>query len=342
MLMRTCIFCLVLVMGFAFLTPLHARITDLRGYGPLKSRAQNPLYLQFLALPMESPLTLNRGQFETELATTFSNTFEFSPFTTTQVNMDMESWRTALTCGYGVREDLDVKLEIPIISNGGGFLDGFIQWYHNLFGLPNGGRDRAADGSFSYAVTQGGTSLVNHGSQPAGLSDITLRAKFLFTDHVRLPFDLAVATHLKLPTGQKSAGLGSGHLDGGISLLAHKAFRQFHLNTHVGGIFLGGHDGLDPILNSVLFSFGQSFEYQFVDGFSTIVQLTGNTSAFHDSGTADLADIVLDLNVGFAGAFSLGKGLVDEFYYQAAFSEDVMGSGPSTDFSILLMTGVRY
>jgi hypothetical protein len=334
---------LVLAAFFCPTLPAHARITDLRGYGPLKSRSQNPLYLQFLALPMESATTLNRGEFETELATTFSNTFEFSPFTATQVNLDMESWRTALTLGYGITESLDVKLEVPIISNGGGFLDSFIQEYHNLFGLPSGGRDRIADGSFSYSINQGGTALVNHGSQPAGLSDINLRAKYSLSEHVRLPFDLAVSAHLKLPTGQKSAGLGSGHVDGGIGIHAHKDFfRQFHSHTHVGAIFLGGHDGLDPLLREFVFSFGQSFEWQFVDGFSAIVQLTGNTSAFHGVDAAELSEIVLDLNVGFAGAFTLGKGLVDEFYYQASFSEDVMSSGPSTDFSVLLLTGIRY
>lgn len=320
----------------------HARISDLRSYGPLQTRSQNPLYLQFLALPMESPVTLNRHQFEAALSTTFSNTFEFSPGATTVVNLDMESWRHTVSLGFGVTDAVDVRLEVPFISNGAGFLDSFIQWYHNLVGLPNGGRNLVANRIFAYSVTQGGTALVSHSSKSAGLSDLVLRGKWEVSRSVKLPFKLALAPYIKLPTGDEAAGFSSGHVDVGASLLVQEDFKRFHMSQQVGAVYVTGHDALDPILKTFMFSFGQSFEFQLADGFSVTAQLTGNTPLFQNVDAAELSQIVLDLNVGFAGSFALSRSVFDEFFYQCSFSEDVMGSGPSTDFSVFFAAGVRY
>lgn len=338
--------CLLAVLFTFFLaTAAHARITDLRPAGPLATRAQNPLYLQLLALPMESPQTLNRDQFETTLSTTFSNLFEFDQSGNTQTNLDMELWRTALTLGYGISDELDVKIEIPFISNSGGFLDGFVQWYHSALGVPNAGRDTVANGLFTYQVAQGGVTLINYTAAPFGLSDITLRCKYLLSDKISLPFKLAVAPYVKLPTGLKGKGLGSGHVDAGLSVLAQKSLKRFHLTTQFGAIVLGNVNNLGAITQRYFLTFGQGLELQIVDGLSALVQLTGNTTAFKNVDTTDLSYPVVDLNVGFAGnVVNKGKkyGPIDEFFYQASFGEDIIASGPSVDFSVLLLTGIRY
>ncbi len=325
-------------------TPAHARILNQQPYGPLPTRVQNPLYLQFLATPLEAPKTLNRNQFETTLATTFSNLFEYDPTGTTTTNLDMEIWRTALQFSYGVTEELDVKIEVPFISNGGGFLDGFVQWYHGVFGFPNGGRNLVADNQFSYQVSQGGVSLINYGPTGFGLSDITVRTKYLLSDKIKLPFKLAILPYVKLPTGNENKGLGSGHVDAGLSLIGQKSIKRFHFTTQAGFVLLGPVTNLTAITRDYFFTFGQSIEFQIVDGFSTLVQLTGNTTAFKNVDTVTLSDPVITLDVGFAGSFLVKKGSVflDEFFYQATFSEDVTSRGPAVDFSTLFLVGVRY
>lgn len=319
----------------------HARLTTPRASGPLKTRVQNPLYLQFLTQPIESTQTLKNQQFETTLETAFSNIFEFEPAAaSTSMRIDMEQWRTALTMGYGVRKNLDLKLEIPFISSSAGFLDGFVQGYHGLFGFPNGGRDLVPNYEYRFQLTHNGTALANHQASPFGPSDMIVRGKYLF------PFDwpvkIAVVPALKIPTGKITGGLSSGHFDLGATVLIEKNLKRFHFVSQLGGAWVSGHNNMETILKKYLVQFGQSAEWQIADGVSLIAQLTGNTSLFKDVSADELTKIVLDLNIGFAGTFPIKHPYFDEFYYQFSFGEDVMGYGPSVDFTTLFLVGVRY
>jgi len=328
----------------ALLIPVvgQTKITEYQSYGPLYTRSQNSLYLQFLAMPIESPQTLKKGQKEAFTHTTFSNVFEYSPITNTFLNLDMEIWRTAFNFKYGVTDEIDVMIEMPFITNSGGFLDGFVQWYHNLFGLPNGGKELVSNNEYHYEITQNGTALVSYPKTLFGLSDITLRCKYFFSDRLKLPIKVAWTGYFKVPIGRFSRGLSSGQVDAGFSFLAEKQIKRFHFVTQLGVAVLGMSEDLATIQKRGLFVFGQSVEFQLVQNLSIIIQLTGNTAGFKDVDTGDLTDAVADLNIGIAGSFDLKKGWFDTFFYQWSFSEDVLSRGPSVDFSVLFLAGVRY
>ncbi|MBU0504701.1 DUF3187 family protein [bacterium] len=306
------------------------------------TRSQNPLYLQFLAMPIESPQTLKKGQKEAIAHTAFSNIFEYSPLTNTLLNIDMEVWRTAFNFKYGITDEIDVMVEMPFITNSGGFLDGFVQWYHNLFGLPNGGRELVSNNDYHYEITQNGTSLINYPKTVFGFSDITLRVKYLFSDRISLPIKVAWTCYFKIPTGRFSRGLSSGQVDAGFSFLAEKRIKRFHFVTQLGLVVLGMSEDLAAIQKRGLFVFGQSIEFQILNNLSAIIQLTGNTAGFKNVDAGELTGTVADLNVGLAGSFDLKKGWFDTFFYQWSFSEDVLSRGPSVDFSVLFLAGVRY
>lgn len=329
--------CLTLWLSIA--APGHATAAT---YGPLQTRSQNPLYLQWLALPMEAPATLQQGQSTALLHTTFSNVFERITAGNTLLDLDMELWRTALVLGYGCGRHVDMRLELPFISTGGGFLDGFIQDFHATFGFPNGNRELVEDNQFSYRMSQEGIVLFDYGRQPLGLSDVVIRGKFFVPATRALPIDLAVLPYLKLPTGRQSAGLSSGRVDGGLAVLAQTSWGRLALTTQLGGVLLGGHADIGNLLRRGFFSFGQSVEYRMVRWLAVIGQLTGNTSAFQHVHGTSLSDIVLDLNMGVAGAFRLGRAHETEFTYQVAFTEDLLGRGPSVDFSVFFLVGLRF
>lgn len=319
-------------------------IRDRRAYGPLPTRSQNPLLLQSLALPMESATTRNKKQIATELQTTFSNAYEFSGAGNTRLALDMEIWRTVLAQEYGLADDVDLRLEVPFITNSGGFLDGFIQGYHGFLGAPNGGREKVANGQHQFFMRQNGRTLFNHTKTPLGLSDLSLRAKWQLNRRFlqKLPFDLAAAFAIKLPTGAASRGLGSGHVDLGFSFFAEKALGRFHFVSQAGAVFLTGHDALDPVVSKTVFQFGQSAEFQIKDGWSVIAQLTGSAPNFKNVDAKALKGPAVDLTIGFAGSFPIRSGFCDEYYYKFGFSEDITAQGPAVDFSLLFLTGVRY
>jgi hypothetical protein len=292
---------------------------------------------------MEAAQTLNRHQFETMVHTSFSNTFEYDPFSNISTNIDLESWRTALTFTYGLSDTLDIRAELPVISTGGGFLDGMIQWYHNLFGLPNGGKDLVSDDSYEYQVLQNGVSLVKYPSTALGISDMHLRLKWMVSEPLNLPFKLSILPYIKIPTGQKAKGFSSGKVDLGLSFVLEKTWtKQLTTYSQIGAVYLTGQHRLSNFYKDYFISFGQSIEYQLWDHLSLITQLTGNTPLFTGVDTTDLSKAVLDLNIGFAGSYLLSHPVLDEFFYQWSFSEDVLAQGPSVDFSILFLMGVRY
>ena len=73
---------------------------------------------------------------------------------------------------------------------------------------------------------------------------------------------------------------------------------------------------------------------------SLIVQLQGATPPFHDTRNKTLGGIPLDLIIGFSGNAFTGK--PTHFFWQVAFSEDLLGKGPSVDFSSYLRIGREF
>lgn len=295
-------------------------------------------------MPIEQAQTLNESQFEFETHTTFSNVFERTFGTQTQPELDMEIWRTSFNFSYGIKEYLDLRIEIPFITNSGGFLDSFIQGYHNTFGFPNGGRHLVSNNQFTYKLTQNGQTVFDYNSSGFGISDTTLRIKYLITDHLLLylPIDIAILGYLKLPTGKATKGLSSGHVDFGSQVIVQKDFTRWHFYSQLGISIITGHDSLNSLLKNYSIFFGQGVEFQITDYMSANLQLTGNTSIFKNIDSRDLSDPILDLVVGISGAIPLNHKILDEFFYQFSFSEDILAHGPSVDFSTLFLIGVRY
>ncbi|EKD50634.1 MAG: hypothetical protein ACD_62C00472G0001 [uncultured bacterium] len=334
--------CYMIFFLFFYSFAVQARVTEPVASGPFYVRSQNPLYLKFLAMPMEPASTLAPGVWQNTLSTTFSNVFEYDPVGDTVLNLDMEIWRTAYSFAYGVSKVFDVRVDIAFVSNMGGFLDSFIQGYHDAFGFPNGGRDLVPNNEYHFELTQNGNALVDYSQETFGLSDVVLRGKYFLSKHISLPIDLATAFYFKLPVGRSGKGLSSGQADAGLSLFGQKSFKRFHLVSQLGVVVMGEDALLAPLQKRAQFVFGQSVEYQILDGWSVLAQLSGNTAAFDRVDTTDLSDPVMDLTLGFAGTFLPKKGRVGELFYQWSFSEDVLSRGPSVDFSMLFLVGVRY
>lgn len=316
-------------------------MTRTKPLGPIKSQSQNPVLLGFLAMPLESPQTLAPNRYDVSFQTTFSNIFEYDQTGQTQTYLDMEIWRLALNFGYGLTKSLDVNITLPLISQSGGFLDGFIQGYHKAFGFPNGGRDRVNNGGFQYRIEQNGTTLMNLSQTGFALSDLSVRLKWLISKHIKIPFKLSLASYVKLPTGKSSSGLSSGNADAGLSLFGEKSLGRFHFVSQIGLGLLGAHEQLSSIQKRTGFYFGQSIEWAASNKTSLVAQVTGQTAPFENVDTTDLSQINLDLNLGVVGTYPL-KGYFKEWYYQFSFAEDVLSTGPSVDFSIYLMSGVHF
>lgn len=322
-------------------------LCDYHTYGPLPVRTQNPLTLLFVSQTLERASTLPKGHFSTSVETTFSNIFERSlPLTGTTVDMDMELVRTAFRFSYGITNHLEAGLELPFLSSSGGFLDSFVQGFHNTFGFPNGGRGLVKNGRFSYRVTRDGTTLYQVNPSTFQPSDLVLTQKLSILDETKGVPAITARTSLKLPTGSTSDGTGSGRPDFGFSLLAEKSYKRLHSYSQIGFLILGGDEQLSPIIRKGASLFSQAFEFNLFEHLSFVGQVDFVSSIFKHSAIAGLSEAAVDLTFGFTGRIPLRrvplKSASHQIFYRASFTEDPTGSGPSVDFTTLFNVGVEY
>lgn len=109
--------------------------------------------------------------------------------------LDGETTRLRLAYGYGFGT-WDVRLEVPLLEQGGGFLDGWIQDWHGWFGLPNGGREVATDGRYEYSYQRDDAPLLHVADGGRDVGDVTLGAG------ASLSPDAALRAMVKAPTGE--------------------------------------------------------------------------------------------------------------------------------------------
>jgi hypothetical protein len=284
---------------------------------------------------------LPKGSIEARLDVAYSNVFEQGRSATNRLNLDMELMRAAFHVLYGLRDDLEFGVELPLYHTGGGFLDGFIQSFHKFFHLPNGGRDQIPDNQYNYRFFSGGNPIYDVPSQTLMLGDVAFRLKYRVAPDVSWQPGVAVFADLKLPTGSRSRGTGNNAVDFGIGLALEKSYKRVHGYLDMEYIVSGADGPLEDFMRNQMFAFATAVEITILDTWSAIVQLAGSTPLLTDAGFDSWDGVPMDLIVGFRGE---EKGLIggNDLIWQAGFSEDVLSSGPSVDFTAFFSLGVRF
>ena len=124
---------------FALLAlPLPGAAGDL-GFGPLRVPSQSPGQGLRMALVPFSPEPPRPGTWDVYSRIEWVNVWSWEPGV---YLFDFEMLEGALAVGYGIDRRTWVELEFQDRSTFRGSMDGLIQNFHDLFGLPQGGRER--------------------------------------------------------------------------------------------------------------------------------------------------------------------------------------------------------
>lgn len=289
-------------------------------------------------MPMRATV-LPRDTIELRVDSAYSNIYETAGNNAVSFMEDMELWRLALHAKYAATDDLEVGIEIPFIQLWGGFLDPFVQAFHNAFGFPNAGRNLAGDNQFDFHFDSGGIYRV--GSQKLNLGDIALHLKHHVLDEGRTNPAVAWFFDFKFPTGQRSKGLGNGGADFGLGLALEKSYKRIHGYLNAAYYVSGRGDVMEPFMNDVFFSYMAAIEITLLPTWSVIAQINSGTPLLAHTGIGQWDGVPLDIIIGFRGEES---GLLwgNDLIWQAGFSEDATSGGPSVDFTAFLSIGVRF
>ena len=148
-----------------------------------------------------------RLRFDVDAANSFTGGFNSSEF----VFLDGETSTFSYTVKRGFLDRWEGGLEIPWVVHSGGRFDGLIDEFHDLFGLPDGGRPFAERGLTDYFVQVDGVLEVDVNSKTSDLGDI--RGWLGYGIYETPDRSLVSRLHLKLPTGRARNLSGSGAVD---------------------------------------------------------------------------------------------------------------------------------
>lgn len=307
--------------------------------GPVPVRNQNPLALLSLDMRAQDTRVLPDKQFEVETNFAFSNLFERQESINTgyRADLDMELFRHSYLFRYGFQNRYEFGIEVPFIHTSSGFLDGFLEGYHNALGLPNAGRDLYPDGTYAYSITQNGVPVYTVSQQSYGLSDMVLNFKHQIWKETEKRPGLAAIYYIKVPTGDNGKGLGSGSPDAGFQVAAEKGLGRARGYANLAYLVLGPNDNLDAITNPVLLSWMLGAEFSLVqDYLSAIAQLSGDTSLYEGTDLYIVDEAPLNLTMGFGGQAWEGH------QWKFAFSEDPEASDSAVDFTLWFQWSYRW
>jgi Protein of unknown function (DUF3187) len=186
--------------------------------GPTELRDEHVLAQDRLTLPAFSPDTLGEGRWMVRASLLWLNSFSWTQDIPGEhpgdrrFLIDGETRTLDLTARYGLRENLDVGLRLPLRWRGGGELDPLIDTWHRLLGLPDGNRsDFLRDRFRVEGLTTDRGPFSWNDETGTGLGKLEAEGRWRFHDGGREGWTAAVETRLAIPTGTgPCAGDGVG------------------------------------------------------------------------------------------------------------------------------------
>lgn len=216
--------------------------------------------------------------------------------------VDAETREARLTLQAPISKRFAFQLQFPYRYTGAGNLDGFIDGWHDAFGLPDGARSELPSDDFNitYASSLRGFSMT---SSASGLADI--QAALGYDVLTSMTSSLSAWLSVKLPTGDADKLTGSGATDVSLILAGERGLDdRWSVFGQTGVTWLGDGDVLPYRQNSVVWSGLAGLSGRVWRGLSLKAQIDAHTAAF-DSNLDFLGEAVV-LTLGGDYKFASG------------------------------------
>ncbi len=271
---------------------------------PFLTRNMSPI-IQIFGIPAARGGALTAvGRTASTLALETANNFTWDQKGEESVWFDGETSRATLFLSHGIAPRWEIGLEVPFISHNTGILDGFIENWHDIFGLPQNGRKEAPRGQIDYSYDrEGSTSELSMTDTGTGIGDVTVHLGYQLIqsspDNRRV---LALRGGIKLPTGNSDRLRGSGATDLhlGLALTDAQSLSSYNLTLFVsGGVLLLGEGDILPDQQRDMVGFGTlGFDWAPWRFVSLKLQVDGHSSFYRNSALDQLNSTSAQLAIG--------------------------------------------
>ncbi|MDH5764957.1 MAG: DUF3187 family protein [Gammaproteobacteria bacterium] len=256
---------------------------------PFATHNQNPL-ISIYGLPVPTSadlLPLNESALQ--LTSNFSNTINNESTTSEILFIDIETHNLNLIYDIAFRKNMMLRLHIPFIKHYEGFMDKWIDDYHDMLNLPDGIRPAFPRDQVAIYYELNGTALINMQQPESGLGDISLQMAFQAVAENN--FSLSYWAGIKLPTGDHKKLTGSGHMDFNFWIASSKQLNDsLSIYTNAGMILIQDSYILKPVQKDRVAFLTTGLQYQATEKIQLKAQLD-NHSAFYKSATRFLGSV---------------------------------------------------
>lgn len=326
----------ILCLFFCFSVGLPFARADSRGTGQalhfLQSKGAHSLDGLF-GVPTPIPPILPEDQLL--LSFGHANMFAIGLEDDSLVIMDGERSRLSLAWTHVLSDCLRAGIELPIVAHAGGYFDGAIEAWHDLFQLPNANREETPSDLLNIVYVDPAGDSLRLDSAVAEHGDLTLSALWSLgckANTSQATESPVLRFGIKLPTGRLGALTGSDEPDLFLDVTSTtRHWGDWSGRASGGLIVLGQSDVLSAQEEAAAFGV-LALGWQMTPRFKPMVQIDWHTALF-DTSMRELGQFTALATVGFHWQHS--RGLKSEF----ALLEDIV---PDTAPDIGLHYGLRY
>jgi hypothetical protein len=286
--------------------------------------AAEPLYVKNLSLvaglsglpSQRDAATAESGTLVAALHSSLANQYVADSNSDEFLNFDGETLRFALELRYGLAQNWDVQLEVPWLDHSGGNLDDWIDDWHDLWGMSDGGRSDVPNDLLDYRYANRDGAGFSLQDSTSGLGDISLSLTHAFYRKKSSVASLVLG--YKFSTGDEDDFLGSGGDDAFVALrFSGPQLSDLPLSWHgqVGYLRAGDSDVLGEVQEQDLWFAGLAVDWQVAQRWSLIAQVDSH-AAPADSDLTALGDDAIMATVGvrwrFAPNWSVDVNVVED------------------------------
>jgi len=298
-----------------FCVPAFARAQGLPAYHPVNPVADSRTVLGFE--PYRAP---SSGAWNLGLALDYASAIEVADSRRADYTLDAELLRLRVRVARDLGPALFVMADASAQGSYAGFLDGFLNWYHDLIGVTLEAREKRPDDAFLYRL-----------DLPDGVSR-DRRSSDLFLGDLRLSAGLRRGRHfqtiatLTLPTSTGPGGYGRGVVAAGLLTTVHATLAEPW--TYEGSLGLGytpTHGDLSDYQRTTMVSGSSGLRWRFWGRQSLYANLFYHSPYYHDTSIPPLDRRELSLDFGWILAARSGR------EWRIGMTEDMEPNGPAID-----------
>ncbi|MGH7630341.1 MAG: DUF3187 family protein [Gemmatimonadales bacterium] len=305
-----------LLLGLLLLPVRDASAQGLPAWAPVNPAAASRSGLTFQPYVDPAP-----GRWRASVQVDYGSAIEYNlPSTERSWLFDAEVMRI----GLGVVRDLGPSTfalaELPLLGAYDGFLDGFLEWYHDLFGIAMPERDARPRNAFAYQLTT-----------PSGTGTIRGRSG-LFPGDLRLGLGyrynsvLQTVGSVTLPTSIGPEGYGRGTVSvNAVTTLRAPFSSRFTYEGSLGVGFTPSDGELADLQRELFLSATSGLRFRFWGRQSLFANLLYHSPYYEDVMLPALDRRELSLDFGWILATGGGR------EWRIGMVEDLEPSGPGID-----------